>query len=155
MKKDAEKTKTTKPKAPKSPKAALPKGAVPEDEINVRLSDVQIDKLLQKPEISQKDPRAKVVVFSVGIISFDVSARDLISKKIKVTVLLMGIPVGTVTLSEGSLEQTIGPNIGIAKASITLTVSWSERKVRFTAKACVRKIFSWKCANYSGTLFSW
>jgi hypothetical protein len=117
------------------------------EEINVKLSDEQIDKLY-----SYKDERA--VVFSIYIISFDLSFVDLLKKKIKVTVLLCGIPVGDVILTQDAFEQSIGPNIGIAKASITISVNWEISRVDYKASACVRNsLMKWKCKKLSGTAF--
>lgn len=119
------------------------------DQINITLTDDQIEHILSPV-------RERIVVASIGPFSFDVSEKDIIKKRVKVTVIFFGIPVGDVILDSDSFEQSLGPNIGIAKASITLIVNWGSDKVVFHAKACVRNWrMKWKCADYEGTVVTW
>lgn len=124
------------------------------EELNVFLTDKQINELLKKPKQVTKE--RGITVFSIGIISIDLEPLELLNKRVQVGVKLVGVPVGHVILDSGSVSQTIGPNLYFAKASITLTVSWEERRIVMDARACIRKKwFRWGCSTYSETVTTW
>ncbi|TKB61598.1 MAG: hypothetical protein E8D48_08785 [Nitrospira sp.] len=124
------------------------------EELNVFLTDKQINELL-KPLKAKRGIRG-FPVFNIGIISVELNPLELVNQRAELEVKLLGIPVGHVTLDSGSVSQTLGPNIYIAKASITLTVSWEERRIMIDARACVRKKwFKWGCTSYSDTVTTW
>lgn len=127
---------------------------------NVELTDEQIEQLLNRQsEPLVLHPEAKGLeaqVFNIGIVSIGIEPLELMNKKIKVTVRLCGLPAGSFVLTEGAASQTIGPNVGIAKASVTLTVNWGEQTLTFACKACVRNwLGKWKCKSNEGELASW
>ncbi len=130
------------------------KPAKQKDELNIFLTDKQIEELLN-PSKEKRGVRG-FPVFSIGIISVELNPLELVNKRAELEVKLLGIPVGHVTLDSGSVSQTLGPNLYIAKASITLTVSWEERRIMIDARACVRKRwFKWGCSTYSDTVTTW
>lgn len=125
----------------------------PNDEINVRFTDEQIDKLLGVTPPEEE----KGFGIAAGPVYFSLDPTALVRKRVKVDVLLCGIPVGSIVLTENDLEQTIGPNLGAVKATITLTVNWDQHQITYVSRACARNWrLQWKCATHGpAQLFSW
>ena len=93
--------------------------------------------------------------YSIGPVTIRL-AVDVDKPEVKAEIAVLGTKAGTITLSPKKLSNSAGLNLGLAKASVNLSVDFAKTLVRYEIKACVRNILgNWQCTGYKGILFNW
>jgi hypothetical protein len=77
------------------------------------------------------------------------------SADLKVALSVIGYEVwdGTINLSEDGAYTTIHPNIGVAKADVTLGIFGSDYCFRVYGEACYFAFFGWECTGFDETVY--
>ncbi|MET8767799.1 hypothetical protein [Streptomyces sp. NPDC004658] len=97
------------------------------------------------------------VDFGIGSISLegDFNPGPPWSADIRVDLNVIGVNVwnDTIHLSDDGAYVSLHPNVGVAKADVTIGVFGSNYCLRTYGRACYWRLFSWSCADYDETLY--